>query len=183
MRYPEGHKEETRHKILERASQILRKDGLDALSITGLMRDVGLTHGGFYAHFGSRDELVAEAIRFGGEETQHGMFARAPHLNAVLEQYLGVGHASSPEQGCIVAATGTQSAGRSESVLEAFDHTARGLIGLVESKLGDREEPSDQALATTALMVGGVVLARLVEDPELAQRILDAARQRAHPTT
>ncbi|MEM1348736.1 MAG: TetR/AcrR family transcriptional regulator [Myxococcota bacterium] len=181
MRYPDGHKERVRERIVHEASRIIRAEGLDALSVGGVMRCVGLTHGGFYAHFANKDELIAEAIRAAGQQTQESLFEAHEDLGSVLERYLCATHAAHPEEGCVIAALGTQAAGRPQPIQSAFDYTTRGLIDLVHAKLEDTsdsgdEVPSREALATTARMVGGVILSRLVEDPGLAQRILCAAR-------
>jgi len=179
MRYPEGHKEQVRERIVAEASKIIRAEGLDALSVAGVMRAVGLTHGGFYAHFENKDELLSEAIKAAGHATQKGLFEASDDLHGVLEGYLSESHSEHPEEGCIIAALGTQAAGRPETIKDAFDYTARGLIDLVRTKLdgeGD-DAPSDESLATTARMVGGVILSRLIEDPELSKRILNAARE------
>lgn len=178
MRYPEGHKETVRAQIVEAAARMLRREGLGGVSVARLMREVGLTHGTFYAHFESRDALVAEAIRAAGHQTQAEVFERAPSLDALLGAYLAPEHVAHPDHGCVIAALGTQAAGQPQEVLDAFEYAARGLIGLVQTQLDPTASaPSDEALATTARMVGGVVLARLVHDPALRDRLLDATRQ------
>jgi TetR/AcrR family transcriptional regulator, transcriptional repressor for nem operon len=183
MRYPEEHKQSVRARIVEAASRALRKAGLDGVSIPTLMKKAGLTHGGFYAHFEDRDELVAEAVRFAANETGAGVFEQSPTLDAALGSYLSPAHVANPSAGCVVAALGAEGPRQSASVRRAFAFAAEGLIDLVQQKLSDGKAPttpSDEALSVTARMVGAVVLARLVADPALGRRLLQVARQ-THP--
>lgn len=179
MRYPEGHKEQVRERIVAAASEALRKRGLEGVSIPALMKKVGLTHGGFYAHFGSRDELAAEAVRYAAAQTASRVFQGQDSLEDMLREYLSESHVAHPARGCVVAALGTEARHQSAPLRHAFAWAARGLLQLVERKLRPaegREEPGDDALRVASQMVGAVVLARLVEDPELARRLLAAAR-------
>jgi TetR/AcrR family transcriptional regulator, transcriptional repressor for nem operon len=183
MRYSEEHKQTVRGRIVEAASRALRKAGLDGVSIPALMKKAGLTHGGFYAHFEDRDELVAEAVRFAANETGTSVFEQAPTLDAALEAYLSPAHVTNPAAGCVVAALGAEGPRQAATVRRAFAFAAEGLIDLVQQKLSDGKAPttpSDEALSVTARMVGAVVLARLVADPALARRVLQVARQ-THP--
>src|SRR5258708_6919301 len=107
MRYPDGHKEEVRVRIIGAAAKALRRYGLDGVSIPALMKRVGLTHGGFYVHFKDRDELVAAAIRAAADETGQGVFTMQPNMAASLRAYLSKEHVAHPEHGCIIAAAGT----------------------------------------------------------------------------
>lgn len=182
MRYPEGHKEAMRERIVGAASEVLRRDGLSGVSIPALMKTAGFTHGGFYAHFENRDELVGEAVLAAAARTAEDVFADRNSLGQTLERYLSSGHLEHPEQGCVLAALGAEGGRKSPSIRKAFAEAARGLLRLVDRKLHPRRSaraPSDEALRLTATMVGAVVLGRLVDDPELADRILRAARDSA----
>jgi TetR/AcrR family transcriptional repressor of nem operon len=182
MRYPAGHKEAVREQIVRAAAEALRLRGLAGVSIPALMKAVGLTHGGFYAHFEGRDELVAEAVRAAGEATSRGAFGEGLALDETLGRYLSAGHLAHPERGCVVAALGTDGARQAPPVRRAFAEVARGLLRLVEAKLNPARParaPSDEALRLASTMVGAVVLGRLVDDPKLAERILRAARDSA----
>lgn len=182
MRYAPGHKEAVRRAIVDAAARALRRDGLDGVSIPGIMKDVGLTHGGFYSHFEDRDELVAEALWTAAESTGSAVF-REPigGIDASLALYLSRGHVENPAGGCVLAALGTDAHRQGPTLRRAFAGIARGFIGLVQGRLSGRtarrERPSDEALETAARMIGAVVLARLVDDDRLAGRILDAARR------
>ncbi len=182
MRYPPGHKEAVRERIVQAASRSLRRDGLGGVSIPALMKQAGLTHGGFYTYFRNRDELVAAAIVAAGMETAGGPFSEALPLRATLDQYLSPGHLEHPENGCVLAALGTDGARQPPRVRGAFAQVARGFLRLTERKLHPRRRSdtvSDEALARAATMVGAIVLGRLVRDAGLSERILAAARKGA----
>jgi TetR/AcrR family transcriptional repressor of nem operon len=179
MRYPEGHKEEVKERIVRAAARAFRRHGLGSVSIPVLMKRVGLTHGGFYTHFKNRADLVAQAIHWAGNETGSAVFSEKIPLRETLERYLSKAHLEHPETGCILAALGTDGARQPARVRQAFAEVARGFLRLTAGKT-DRpasgESPSDAALVRAATMVGAVVLARLVHDEALAERILSACR-------
>jgi TetR/AcrR family transcriptional regulator, transcriptional repressor for nem operon len=181
MRYPEGHKEAVRATIVKNAARALRHAGLAGVSIPVLMKQAGLTHGGFYAHFKNRDELVAAAVLSAADETGEALFSKdAGDLAATLRAYLSKEHVAHPERGCVLAALGTEGRQQSAPVRRAFAHAARGFIRLVSQKLeavSPDAERSDDALRLAAQMIGSILLARLVDDPALAGRILNAARR------
>ncbi|NOU29074.1 MAG: TetR/AcrR family transcriptional regulator [Polyangiaceae bacterium] len=182
MRYPDGHKEAVHQRILETASEALRSRGLAGVSIPGLMKSVGLTHGGFYAHFEDRDDLVAQAVRAAGAATAAGAFGDSLTLKETLSRYLSKAHVEHPGEGCVVAALGTDGTRQAPRVRGAFAEVARGLIRLVQAKLERKTSgraPSDEALRLASTMVGAVVLARLVDDEALGERILRSARASA----
>jgi TetR/AcrR family transcriptional repressor of nem operon len=180
MRYPEGHKEKVRASIVKAAARALRRGGLAAVSIPRLMKKAGLTHGGFYAHFDSRDELVGAAVLFAAEETGASVLSKeAGDLQATLDAYLSKEHVDHPERGCVLAALGSEGRHQTAPVRRAFAHAARGFLRLVENKLHERSaagELSDDGIRLAAQMIGSVVLARLVDEKDLAARILGAAR-------
>jgi TetR/AcrR family transcriptional repressor of nem operon len=179
MRYPEGHKAETRERIIRAAAAAFRRSGLEGVSIPALMKDAGLTHGGFYGYFRDRDTLVAEAILRAASDTANGAFADDLPLKETLRRYLSVGHVAHPEQGCVVAALGSEGSHQPARVRRAFAEVVQGLLKRVEKKLHPARparKPSDDALRLAATMVGAVILARLVDDDALATRILGAAR-------
>jgi TetR/AcrR family transcriptional regulator, transcriptional repressor for nem operon len=202
MRYKPGHKEEIRARIVDAAAHMLRERGLAGVSIPNVMRAVGLTHGGFYAHFDSRDELLVEAVRAAAESTQQGAIARNQALQPFLDSYLSPEHAAHPEGGCVVAAVGSESIREAPDVREAFDIAARRLLHTVQARLPQPNpmqggggtasgettdisvtpEPlqaasfSDEALSIAARMVGAMMLSRIVNDDELSRRLLEVAR-------
>ena len=126
MRYASGHKEETRRQILEAAATELRRRGIAATSITELMSSVGLTHGGFYAHFQSKEALVAEALGLGVQQTAkmlETVAERVPsegRLEAIFDAYLSLSHRNHPESGCVLAALGGEIARRAPPQKQAL---------------------------------------------------------------
>lgn len=181
MRYPEGHKETVRAAIVKNAARALRRDGLAGVSIPALMKKAGLTHGGFYTHFKNRDALVAAAVLAAADETGAEVLGEgAGDLQATLRAYLSKEHAAHPERGCVLAALGSEGRQQSAPVRRAFAHAARGFIRLMQQKLEKEspgDSPGDDAMRLAAQMIGAVVLARLVDDPALAEQILGAARR------
>jgi len=181
MRYPAGHKEAVRAAIVQQAALLLRREGLSGVSVPALMRAAGLTHGGFYAHFPSREAAVAAAVEAAAGQTNAGAFApEAGGLAQLLETYLSMGHVQHPEGGCVLAALGSEGARQAEPVRGAFARAARGMLRRVEARLHPEAAPgslSDEGLRLAAQMVGAVVLARLVDDDALAEQLLAAARR------
>lgn len=145
------------------------------------MKSAGLTHGGFYAHFASRDELVAEAIRTAAEATGARVLSEhAGDLQATLSAYLSPEHVAHPEVGCVLAALGTDGRTQAAPVRRAFAYAAKGFVGFIDRKVRRRPRgsgPSDEALLLSAQMIGAVILARLFDDPALAARMLEVARR------
>ena len=180
MRYPEGHKEEVRGIIVQAAASALRREGLQGISIPALMKKAGLTHGGFYAHFKSRDELVAEAVLAAAEETGSSVLSNPRGLSAVLGTYLSKEHVGNAAAGCVLAALGSEGRRQPTIVRRAFAKAAQGFIRLLEQKRQPQAStavPSDETLALASSMIGAIVLARLVDDEGLAERILKAVRR------
>lgn len=176
MRYPDGHKDEVRARIVEVAAHALRKDGLDAVSIPRIMKLAGLTHGGFYVHFKDRDDLVAAAVE---ESTRESAFAGDTTLEQAADRYLSKGHVDHPEVGCVVAALGVEGSRQKGKVRRAFAEAARRLLSRVEKRLHPKSPPgtvSDDTLQKASQMLGAVVLARLMQDDTLVERLLASAR-------
>lgn len=178
MRYPESHKKQVRARIVGEAAWALRQHGLEGVSIPKLMKKVGLTHGGFYAHFEDRDELVAEAVGAAAKETAESVFGEH-RLEQTIARYLSPEHLEHPEAGCVLAALGPEGVRAGTKVRQAFAQAARGFLELTQQKVDPKAKPgtlSDEALVRAATLIGAVVLGRLVRDPRLAARVLGAAR-------
>lgn len=181
MRYPADHRTVVRDRIVAAAARALREKGLDGVSVPALMRHAGLTHGGFYHHFPDRDTLVAEAVARAAAETGAAVFeGNADDRDAALAAYLSPEHVASPGDGCVLAALGAEAAhAESPRVRGAFATAARGFLAYVQRLVApaSRRRPDDDALVLSAQMIGAVVLARMVDDPALAARILRAVRR------
>jgi TetR/AcrR family transcriptional repressor of nem operon len=178
MRYPDGYKESVSARIVEAAARALRQDGIDAVSIPRLMKLAGLTHGGFYGHFRDRDDLITKAVTHAASDSPLAGDRPAAEM---FDAYLSKKHALHPEHGCVVAALGAEGARQKGPVRRAFAEIGRGFLRHVERRLHPdvaKDSLSDEALATASRIVGAIVLARLVHDDALAERILAAAKGR-----
>lgn len=180
MRYTDDHKERIRERIIESAARRLRRDGLRGVSIPAVMKEVGLTHGGFYCHFRDRDELVSAAVTHAAEGTATGVLEHPDGVTGMLGTYLSPEHLEHPEQGCVLAALGSEGRQQSLSVRRTFAHIVRGFLHRIERQLHPNraaDQPSDAALVLASQMIGAVVLGRLAGDAQLSVRILTAARK------
>lgn len=180
MRYGSEHKQETRRKILDIAGKRIRRDGVEAVGVASLMADCGLTHGGFYAHFKSKDELVAAALDQGMRESSDRIFAHADQfedkLRAYIRAYLSPEHRDAAEIGCAFASLAPE--------LSRDDGPARAAIaGRIEpylDRIGRLLPPTDpasarrRATALLSLLMGNLQLARLAEDRALSDSILQS---------
>ncbi|MDH4873824.1 TetR/AcrR family transcriptional regulator [Pseudomonas sp. BN515] len=175
MRYPEDHKAETHKRIVAEASRRFRADGIDATGLQPLMKALGLTHGGFYAHFKSKDALVEEALQAAANDANAQWvkaFAKEQPLETFFERYLSAQHRAHPEQGCPLPTMAAE-LGQRGNASPITDGVLNNLLVLVEKEVGS----SDQALTMLSTLVGALTLARSVASEELSDRILDSARQ------
>jgi len=178
--WSEEYKQKTRERILDAAATMFREHGIEQTSVADVMKRAGLTHGGFYAHFRSKDELVAEAIGHASEQVSKLFDSpkeSAPDaLLAVAAAYLSLPHMTHPERGCPVAALGTELIRSSQKVRKVV---SKGILTRLE-KLYQRTAPDAtsenrrrQAAGVLACMVGGQILARSLSSSEGAQFLSD----------
>jgi TetR/AcrR family transcriptional regulator, transcriptional repressor for nem operon len=174
---------ETRERILEAAGTLFRARGFAGIGIADLMKAADLTHGGFYGHFASKDELVAEASRrttARAAANWQRVVAEAPDkpYAALVENYLSARHRDDPERGCAFAALSTDAARSGSAVRQAFAEGLRPLIDILTNALPGFSKPAKRrkAVAVMATMVGALTLARAVDDQALSDEILEAAR-------
>src|SRR3982751_1787295 len=131
-------KEETRERILRAAARAIRKHGFEGVGVAEVMKEAGLTHGGFYAHFESRDALLAAAAdQAGTESIEHltrAIAAAKPgeELMALVDTYLSERHVATPEEGCAIAAAGTEVPRQQAQVRRAANRRIKEIIGLIE---------------------------------------------------
>jgi TetR/AcrR family transcriptional repressor of nem operon len=185
MRYSGTHKEETRNRIVAVASRQVRARGPDGVSVAEVMAEAGLTHGGFYAHFKSKDALIAAAIE-AAFENRRTYFRNLPEatddgafLERFVDSYVSAIHRDRPERGCPVATLSSDIPRQGEAARAAFDAGVRGLIQTISSRLTVGAPEDRQALAGSLVteMAGAVALARAVSDPELSDRLLEQSRR------
>lgn len=177
------HKAQTRGRIVREAAALFRRDGIDGVSVPALMKQAGLTHGGFYAHFASKDALVAEALAQAQDGTSDYLKGVARHAKdpvaAVVDTYVSAGHRDRPEGGCAVATLGSEAArGEPETRRSIADGVRTAIERLAEStEIGP--ERQDDAIALFAGMVGALVLARAsAGDAEFSDHVLAVCRDR-----
>jgi len=186
-------KEESRERILRAAARAIRKHGYEGVGVADVMKEAGLTHGGFYAHFASRDELLAAAVEQAGAESTEALsrvVARAKpgeELMALVDWYLDDRHVESHVQGlgCSIAAAGTEVPRQPAEVRHAASRRIKEFIGLLERQFPQwgRREAHEKAMAVVASLVGAVLLARAVDEPQLSRSIRKAAREAIRAAT
>lgn len=178
MRYSPDHKERSRERILHEASVLLRERGVDGVGLAEIMRHAGLTHGGFYAHFPSRDVLVEEALSSALEESigrLQDIAAAAPpgrKLAATVRAYLHPLHLDKPGDGCVFAALGNDVARLSDAAKTALDRHRQRLTNLLAEGLADAGRPVESAPVVLATLVGALTLGRLQPDRAGAEALL-----------
>jgi TetR/AcrR family transcriptional repressor of nem operon len=167
-----------REKILEVAGTLFRERGYDGIGVADIMKRAGLTHGGFYGHFPSKDDLAAEITSrvLGREGWLERLTGRAnPSLTDVVRKYLTRRHRDDAGHGCLLAALGSDVTRQPRSVRRAFTEGLRLRIDvLARVRTGRSAARRRKALATMAGLVGALMLARAVDDPHLSDEILEA---------
>ncbi len=182
MRYPAGHREQTRAKILRAASKVFRRQGYHAAGVDTVMEEAGLTAGGFYGHFASKEALLAETLAPAAASALRD--ERIEHLTgrawaeAFVERYLNPAHLVETDDGCPLPALVSEVARAGEPVKASFEAVVRGLAARLHVQGGD-DVSEDRGLAILALCVGGLGIARSIRDEALAEQILGACRDLA----
>jgi TetR/AcrR family transcriptional regulator, transcriptional repressor for nem operon len=182
-------KEATHARIVETAARAIRRSGYSGSGVADIMKQAGLTHGGFYAHFDSREAMLAEAADHAGAETVatlERVAAAAPpeqSLEAMLRTYLSKAHVEGIESGCAVAALGSEMPRQSAQVRRVATRRIKEMIDLVTRQLPEWGKPGahERALVTLATAVGALVLARAVDDPKLSEALREAALNHLTP--
>jgi AcrR family transcriptional regulator len=189
MPYPQDHRQETRERILASARRLFNRKGLSEVSIDEVMAGAGLTRGGFYSYFDSKEELYAEAItlftrRFPSEPWQCGAGGSPapdrPLAATIVDAYLSRAHFEDIEGSCPMLGLPSDVARGGGAVKAAYREVLGMMVGAFSANLGpDRRSAYERALGIAALCVGGMVLARAVDDPALADDLREAARKMA----
>lgn len=184
MRYSREHKQETHGRIVKKASVRLREKGAHGIGVADLMKEAGLTHGGFYAHFDSREALVIEAFIYAMDRSMDhwrkitGEVAPEKRLALIVEAYLSALHRDNPGHGCSIPALGAEIARESPKTRKAFAGKLDEMIEMMAGNIPDlpRKAARKQAIATLATMAGTMLLARIAGASDLSDEVLKAGR-------
>ncbi|MGJ7536487.1 MULTISPECIES: TetR/AcrR family transcriptional regulator [unclassified Variovorax] len=183
-------KEATHERIVETAARAIRRSGYGGTAVADIMKGAGLTHGGFYAHFASREAMLAEAADRAGAEAvaaSASIAAEAPPdqaLQALLHAYLSTEHIESVETGCPIAALGSEMPRQAPEVRRAATRRIKEMIDLVARQSPDWGQPGahERALVTVATAVGTLLMARAVDDPKLSEALRKATLEHFAPS-
>jgi AcrR family transcriptional regulator len=183
-------KETTHERIVEAAARAIRRSGYNGTGVADIMKDAGLTHGGFYAHFDSREAMLAEAADRAGAEAIAtsariaGSASPQRALSELVSAYLSKAHVDDLETGCPVAALGSEMPRQAPEVRRAATRRIKEMIDLVARQSPDWGQPGahERALVTVATMVGALILSRAVADTRLSDAMRQAALKHLVPT-
>lgn len=183
MKVSRADAERNRERIIEVAAKLFRERGFDGIGVAELMKSAGLTHGGFYGHFASKEDLMAQASARALDASLGGLNRLAERsgsdaLAAVASAYLSPAHRDQPGAGCALAALGAEGARHEAPVRAAFTRGVETAVDLLMRLLPDGPERArrEQALAVYASMVGALVLSRAVDDTALSDEVLQAVQ-------
>ena len=182
-RYGTEHKQETRRRIIETAGRRFKQDGIDGSGIATLMKDAGLTNGAFYAHFESKEDLVATAVADQLRE-QRERFNAQPLTGGIeqfVREYLSAAHRDNPDHGCPSAALLDEIGRGTDATRQAYTDGLLAIIDDIAARLApeDPQSARGKTLSLFAMMVGTLQLSRAIADRELADEILRHGTQNA----
>ena len=185
----QSRKEATHERIVEVAARAIRRSGYEGTGVADIMKEAGLTHGGFYAHFASRDALLAEAGDRAGAESvalAAGIAAAAPAgeaLQRIMEAYLSDEHLGAIETGCPIAALGSEMPRQAPEVRRAATIRIKEMIDLLARQMPDWGQPEahERAMMLMCGLVGATMIARAVDEPKLSKALRLAALKQLMP--
>jgi TetR/AcrR family transcriptional regulator, transcriptional repressor for nem operon len=172
---------QNRERIIETAAKLFRERGFDGIGVAELMKSAGLTHGGFYGNFASKEDLMAQACTRALERSLDAMRQVIERddgnaLSTIASAYLTPAHRDRPGEGCAMAALGAEAARHGSPVRAAFTQGVRPVVDILTQLVPAKSKRAkhEKALAIYASMVGALVLARAVDDAELSEEILQS---------
>ncbi|WP_088834078.1 TetR/AcrR family transcriptional regulator, partial [Paenibacillus tyrfis] len=177
MPYPEGHKIKVRGRIIESAAKAFRTNGIRDISVPFIMKGAGLTHGGFYSHFDNKEQLVSETCHYAISDTISLLQKAAEKevgeskIDAVIDFYLSPYHRDHTEMGCILPALSSEISRLSEEVRQVFTRDLQRMIDFIADLA---EINKSIGSAVLSMMVGTLVLARSVNDPNFSDSLLES---------
>ena len=184
-------KEASHERIVDAAARAIRRSGYDGTGVADIMKEAGLTHGAFYAHFASREAMLAEAADRAGAESNAvaaSVVAAVPPdqaLQALMQVYLSKEHLASIETGCPISALGSEMPRQSPEVRRAATRRIKEMMDLIARQFPDWGQPAahERALVTVATMVGTLILARAVNDVALSDALCNATLKSLAPAS
>jgi len=186
MRVSREQAAENREKILNLAANMFRERGFDGIGIADLMKEAGLTHGGFYGHFSSKEDLMAQACTRAVDDMLQGAQTRNTERTnqdcyaAFVTHYLSMDHRDNRAGGCLMATLGAEAVRQSPEVRGAFTQGAKRVLKAVMSLVQGKSteaQAREQAVLTLATLVGAQVIARAIDDSELSRDVLKIVEQ------
>jgi TetR/AcrR family transcriptional regulator, transcriptional repressor for nem operon len=172
---------ENRERIVQVAAKLFRERGFDGIGVADLMKAAGLTHGGFYGHFASKEDLAAEACGRAIDRSLQKWSSeveKAPDkaFSKIVNSYLSESHRDGPGNGCLVAALGSDVGRQTPPIRRVVTDGIHALVGQLVRLVPGKSKSARrrQALSDFAAMVGAVIIARAVDDPELSKDVLEA---------
>lgn len=179
MRVSRAEAAKNRERIIEVAAKLFRERGFDGIGVADLMKVAGLTHGGFYGHFASKEDLMAQACEHALKGSLERLQQAAAHgggdaLSDIATAYLSPTHRDRPGEGCALAALGAEAARHNSPVRGAFTQNVRCVVDVLSRLLpgGSKRKKRERALTIYASMIGAIVLARSVDDADLSEDAL-----------
>jgi len=190
VRYPKEQKAETRGRILDAAARLFRESGYDGVGVDAIMNEAGLTAGGFYSHFSSKETLFAEAMAAALDPshtlraTKGSALAANDPLGALIRAYLSRTHRDTVADGCPLPALTADVARKSDTTRESYEREFLRYVNEIEALVPEGSVPArDRALAIVAQCVGGLMLSRAVKNEKLSDQILKSCRLAANAIT
>ncbi len=184
MRMSREAKAQHHNEIVKAAAKLLRENGIGGTSVSDLMQAAGLTHGGFYRHFDSKDALVSEASNAAFDQFLSGLAGasdkkeKANVVSKFIDKYLSRAHVANPGLGCPLATLGVEAGREDKAVRDVFAENAEWLFDEMAAGLsGSQVERREKAIRIVSTMMGGVILARAVGSRNLGNEILDACQK------
>ena len=177
MRVSKEQAAENRERILKAASRLMRERGISSVGVDALTEAAGMTHGSLYSQFGSKERLAAEALSHAAR-TSSARLSDAGTLDDYITRYLSADHRKRRGDGCVMAALAGEIPRQGAAIRHSFTDAVRAVTKRIASLMSGRRKSEDEALTIVATMVGALTLARAVDDPEMSDRILAAARAR-----
>ncbi|WP_049734351.1 TetR/AcrR family transcriptional regulator [Rhizobium ecuadorense] len=181
MRVSRAQAEANRETVINVASRLFREHGFDGIGLKDLMKGAGLTQGGFYKQFESKDDLVAlasgRAMESAIRRWSRVAAGSADPLEAVVGMYLSTGHQGEKGDGCPLAALGSDAARQSAEVRAPFQNGIEAHLQVLDELIpaSDGAKPYDKAMVVLSLMVGAVTISRIMTDQGMSERLLEAA--------